>query len=68
MNWIKKIRYNYYLNKRKKAFMKTGVITFGSNFIAIHNVGDVIMFEGSMAVITSSGQIIKYTKYEMDKS
>jgi hypothetical protein len=48
--------------------MKTGVIPFGSNFIAIHNVGDVIMFEDSMAVITSSGQIIKYTKYEMDKS
>lgn len=67
MKWIKKIRYNYYLNKRKKSFMKTAVIPFGSSFIAIHNVGDVIMFEGSMAVITSSGQIVKYTKYEMDK-
>ena len=67
MKWIKKIKYNYYLNKRKKSFMKTAVIPFGSAFIAIHNQGDIIMFEGNMCVITGSGNIIKLNKDEMDK-
>ena len=62
MKWIKKIRYNYYLNKRKKAFMKTAVIPFGSNFIAIHNVGDVIMFNGEMCMLSASGNIVKLSK------
>ena len=68
MKWIKKIRYNYYLNKRKKSFMKTAVLPFGNSFIAIHNVGDLIMFNGEMCVLTSFGTIVKLSKDEMDKS
>lgn len=48
--------------------MKTAVLPFGNSFIAIHNVGDLIMFNGEMCVLTSFGTIVKLSKDEMDKS